>query len=203
MAPIFAFGGNRRGVSSAAALQESGASMQKIIRLIATVDAVKDARGRRSGTFVAHYKGLTTEGNHISSDSALEGLGGRLVARCEDPSTYVNVLPIRGHVGVFSSDLQGRFLSQHAWPDGHVSTSSGGKDMTETEDSFRLHVAQITWDGTMPESSDILTGEKLRELRFWASFQLAYRYATNDLGMDETEAHLWACNHSKEFLAAQ
>lgn len=177
--------------------------MEKIIRLNAHADSVRDARGRRSGTFTARFKGISALSSHANTESALLELGARISARCEDQSTYVNVLPIRGHVGVFSLDLYGYVQTQHAWPDSHVSVSLGAKSMMEAEDSFRLHVAQITWDGLLPESSDILPADKLEEFRHWASFQLAYRHATNVQKMEQTRAHLWACDHSKEFLVAR
>jgi hypothetical protein len=178
------------------------ATTEKAMRLTATTGRY-GAGTRPSAPFYASFKGISTMSSHTSAVSALEELSSLISARCEDRSTYVNVIRIRDHVGVFSSDLQGYFMTQHAWPAGHVSVSLGAKSMTEAEDSFRLHVAQITWDGILPEHSDILPADKLDEFRYWASFQLAYRHATNVLEMESTAAHLWACEHSKEFLVAR
>lgn len=177
--------------------------MEKIIRLTAHAEPVHDARGSRNGNFTARFKGLKTLSSHSSPASALAEIATRISARCEDQSTYVNVVPIRGHVGVFSLDLNGYVQTSHAWPDGHVSVSLGAKDMREAEDCFRLHVAQVTWEGTLPESSDILPADTLAEFRSWASFQLAYRHATGSKEMESVPAHTWACEHSRQFLKAQ
>ncbi len=177
--------------------------MEKAIRLTGHAVPVRDARNRRSGSFTARFKGISTLSSHTTAASAIAELAVRISTRCEDQSTYVNVIRVRDHVGVFSSDLYGYVQTQHAWPDGHVSVSLGAKSMTEAEDSFRLHVAQMTWDGTLPEHCDILTADKLGEFRSWASFQLAYRHATTVLAMDQDVAHRWACVHTKEFCVAQ
>jgi hypothetical protein len=185
-------------------LRNKGSTLEKTIRLKAQAAPVRHARtNRRNGTFTAHFNGITTLRSHPSTESAIAELAEKIGTRCELQSTFVNVIRVREHVGVFSFDLHGYIMAQHAWPDGHVSLTHGGKCMVEAEDSFRMHVAQVTWDGTLPKHCDILPATKLEEFQHWAAWQLACRHATNTLNMEHTAAHLWASDHMKEFCVLE
>ena len=114
-------------------------------------------------------------------------------ARCSDESATVKVVCLRGHVGIFTYGLKGYVNSRHIHPGSNSpSLCSGLGTLEEAENSFRHHVAQLTWNGTL-DGCDILPDHLQAEFRSWVQFQLRYRIATKR-GMTDTEAHAWACD---------
>jgi hypothetical protein len=161
---------------------------------------LKTVRGRNTGKFVGRYRDVSTL-EFASKESAQESLSLLIAARCDYRNTQVHIVSVRGHVGVFSFGLDGSIDTRHVWPNGHVSLISGDKDTREAEESFRYHVAQHTWDGTLSEP-DILPADKQRQFRSWAEFQLRYRYATRTLGMTDWESHAYACDSRNTYQSA-
>ena len=170
------------------------------MKIESRVYALKNARGRKTGQFKASYGDVTT-GSHESPMAASEALAGLILARCQHSSTNVNVVSVRGHVGVFSYDLQGYVETRHAWPNGHVSLVTGARDMREAEDSFRLHVAQQTWDNQLSGDCDILPHDKQSQFRDWCEWQLRYQHAKAQ-GMTDVQAHFYACDNRNPYSEA-
>jgi hypothetical protein len=161
---------------------------------------LKTVRGHNTGKFVGRYRDVSTL-EFPSKESASEALSLLIATRCDYRSTAVNIVSVRGHVGVFSYGLDGSVDTRHVWPNGHVSLMSGDSDMREAEDSFRYHVAQHTWDGTLAEPG-VIPADKQRQFRSWAEFQLRYRYATRTLGLSDTQAHSYACDTENTYQSA-
>jgi len=170
------------------------------VKISGKIQSIKNQRGRVQG-YTAHCRSLGTATTRDTKDEALADLSALVAFRCEDQSSHVNVLPIRGHVAVISYNLFGGVDIQYVWPDGHVSATGGYRSFHEAEDSFRLNVAQLTWDGTLTEP-DILPSTMQREFRSWAEFQLRYRYARKEQGADDRAAYLYASDSSNPYRAS-
>jgi hypothetical protein len=174
------------------------------VRINDRIVKVKNRSGRITGHQGAFgdLKTVTFATTKAAESNLLEMIEGR----CTYASARVHVVSVRGHVGIFSRTLDGGVYLQHAWPDGHVGSSSGPGELDgyrDAEASFRLHVAQITWDSGRVETCDILPEFKQQEFRDWVEWQLRYKHAHETLNMSETESHRWACeNKSTEVVAA-
>lgn len=91
---------------------------------------------------------------------------------------------------------------QHIGPDNvsdelgrlRIGSMISGGTMQDAKDSFRYHVAQLTWDGDSEESDIPMDNQQIAQFRFWVRFQKAYKYAHETLEMTDVEAHQWACN---------
>ncbi len=141
------------------------------MRIDHTLNTSKTLRGRVVGYF-AQCGDLSTLSSHPTKPEALADLAKLIAFRCDGHSDDVNVISVRGHVGIFSYELNGYVRTQHVWPeDGHVSLISGSKTFREAEDSFRHHVAQQTWDGKLGHC-DILPDSLQSEFASWCKFQL-------------------------------
>ncbi len=167
--------------------------MKQTLRLAADVRTVKNLRNRKVVGFLASLGDLRAQRN--TKKEALDAIAKLIGVRCNFENTQVKVVPFRGHVGVFSFDLEGRVCTQHVWPDSHVSLVAGAYCVEEAEASFKYHVAQHKWTGTAKETPEGLTEDQQREFASWVRFQLAYRDATAR-GMDSIQAHAYACEHS-------
>lgn len=163
------------------------------MRIDHTFNAHKLLNGRIVG-YTAQCGDLITGASQPSKPEALADLAKLVAFRLNSHSDDVNVIAVRGHVGIFSWELGGYVRTQHVWPDGHVSLISGDKTFRTAEDSFRHHVAQQTWDGTLGPC-DILPDSLQLEFRSWCEFQLRYRIAKSR-GMTAVDAHGWACDSS-------
>jgi hypothetical protein len=162
------------------------------LRLNTKVTAQKTARGKLK-EYRASYESLYTYPSRPTKEEATKDLASLIEFRCQSESKRVEVLPIRGHVGIFSYEMDGFVVTQHLWPeDQHISVSTGDKSIQDAKDSFRYHVAQHTWDSTSDTSEILQTDEARRKFRFWTQFQKAYCHATKVLGMEAGEAHFWA-----------
>jgi hypothetical protein len=170
------------------------------MKIDSTVTTIKNSRRRVIG-YSAHFHSLGTAKEHLTKDEATADLAAMIAFRCKYESAEVKIVTVRGHVGVFSFNLHGDMASRHVWPDGTVALCSGIRTIAEAVDSFRYHVAQITWNGTL-EPSDILTDAQQGELRHWGEFQLRYKYAHDTLGLKDGDAHQYACDSRNSYLPA-
>lgn len=165
------------------------------MKINSTVNPLKTHRGRIAG-YSAHFASISTASDHATKQEAQDDLLLLIAQRCDYRSTDVQVLAIRGHVGIFSYGLFGDVETRHLWPgESRVSHSSGSKSMEEAKASFRYHVAQHTWNG-LDETSSVsdLTEAQQREFTSWVHFQKAYVYAHESLGMSDVDSHRWACD---------
>ena len=125
------------------------------MKIDSTLTTIKNIRRRVVG-YSAHFHSLGTAKEHPTKDEAIADLARMIEIRCKYESAEVKIVTVRGHVGVFSYNLFGDVASRHVWPDGTVALSIAHEPIAESVTSFRYHVAQMTWDGTL-EPSDILT----------------------------------------------
>ena len=125
------------------------------MKIDSTLTTIKNVRRRVMG-YSAHFHSLGTAREHLTKDEATTDLAAMIAFRCKYESAEVKIVTVRGHVGVFSYNLFGDIASRHVWPDGMVALSIAHEPIAESVTSFRYHVAQMTWDGTL-EPSDILT----------------------------------------------
>jgi hypothetical protein len=149
---------------------------------------------------VASFQDLQTYPTRETKPEALSDLAKLVEFRCTYESTNVNVVTVRGHVGIFTYGLNAHVDVRHVWPDGHVSHSGGSRSFKDEENSFRHQVAQLTWNGTL-EAPDFLPACLHREFLSWCEFQLRYRYAQNVLQLDHVDAHRYACDSTKPWAA--
>jgi len=149
---------------------------------------------------VASFGDIQTYEARATKPEALADLAAMVEFRCGHESANVKVVTVRGHVGIFSYGMNGHVDVRHIWPDGHVSLMGGCRSFQDEENSFRLHVAQHTWDGTLADS-DILPACLQREFRSWCEFQLRYRYAQSVLRLSSGDAHGYAMDSSKPWEA--
>jgi hypothetical protein len=163
------------------------------MKIDSTLTTIKNVRRRVMG-YSAHFHSLGTAREHLTKDEATTDLAAMIAFRCKYESAEVKIVTVRGHVGVFSYNLYGDIASRHVWPDGTVALSIANGTIAEAVTSFRYHVAQMTWDGTLREPSDILTDAQQREFRWWGEFQLRYKYAHETLGLKDGDAHQYACD---------
>ena len=158
----------------------------------------KTVRGRVTG-YTAYYRDLETYPARATKPEALADLVQLIDARCSDESARVKVVCLRGHVGIFTYGLKGYVDSRHIHPGSNSpSLCSGLGTLEEAENSFRHHVAQLTWDGQLGPC-DILPESLQREFRSWCEFQLRYKIAVKK-GMTDVEAHSWACNSQNPYI---
>ena len=168
------------------------------MKIDSTVTTIKNIRRRVVG-YAAHFYSLGTAREHLTKDAATADLAAMIAFRCKHESAEVKIVTVRGHMGVFSLNLHGDIASRHVWPDGTVALSTGNETIAEAVASFRYHVAQMTWDGTL-DPSDILTDAQQKEFRWWAEFQLRYKYAHDTLGLKDDDAHQYACDGRNPYL---
>jgi len=164
------------------------------MKIDSSVKACKSMRGRILG-YQAYYRGLGTYPEQPSKAEAEAKLAPMVKFRCERESARVDVIALRGYVGVFSYSMEGYVTTQVVHPgfEGTLQSSfSGDSSIAEAIESFRYHVAQLTWkDGTnVPE---FVPESKCKEFQDWAKFQLRYRLARKQ-GMKDGDAHQWACD---------
>ncbi len=162
------------------------------MRIDSTFRTIKDIRGRKLG-YVAQFEDLHTVTVRATKPEAQNDLHQLIQKRCWESSSVVNIVSARGHVGVFSYNLNGAVETRHVWPDGHVALSMGEETLRQAEDAFRFDVAQLTWDWTLGDC-DILPTDKQSEFRSWAEWQLRYKYASKILGKLDDAARLYACD---------
>jgi hypothetical protein len=170
------------------------------MKIDSTLTTIKNIRRRVVG-YSAHFHSLGTAKEHPTKDEAIADLARMIEIRCKYESAEVKIVTVRGHVGVFSYNLFGDVASRHVWPDGTVALSIAHEPIAESVTSFRYHVAQMTWDGTL-EPSDILTEAQQGEFRGWCEFQFRYKYAHDTLGLKDGDAHQYACDGRNPYEAA-
>ena len=168
------------------------------MKIDSTLTTIKNSRRRVVG-YAAHFHSLGTAREHLTKDEATADLATMITFRCQHESAEVKIVCVRGHVGVFSYNLFGAIASRHVWPDGTVALSVANETIAEAGANFRYHVAQMTWDGTL-EPSDILTDAQQGEFRWWAEFQLRYKYAHETLRLKDADAHQYACDGRNPYL---
>jgi hypothetical protein len=95
-------------------------------------------------------------------------------------------------------------------PDLFRGSCSGIRDKKEAIAQAIANLAQLSWDGAevlppciasygfriSPEARRALVDD----FRRWRGFQLAYKQAAKN-GMQDCEAHQWACHHATDFAA--
>src|ERR1017187_4033445 len=162
------------------------------MKINSTLTPIKKVHRRIVG-YSAHFHSLGTAREHQTKDEATADLAAMIAFRCKYESAEVRIVTVRGHVGVFSYNLHGDIASRHVCPDGTVALSIGNGTIAAAATSFRYHVAQSTWDGTL-EPSDILPDAQQSEFRWCSEYQLRYKYAHEMLGMKDGDAHQYACD---------
>jgi hypothetical protein len=169
------------------------------MRIESTTHRVKSIRGHVAG-YVANFQDIQTYPTRETKPEALQDLAKLVEFRCTYESTNVKVMTVCGHVGIFTYGLSGTVDIRHVWPDGHVSHMGGTGSFDAEENSFRHHVAQLTWDGTLA-TPEFLPACLHREFRSWCEFQLRYKYAQDVLQLAHDEAHRYACDSTKPWEA--
>jgi hypothetical protein len=168
------------------------------LKIDSTLTTIKNIHRRVVG-YSANLHSIGTAKEHQTKDEATADLAAMIAFRCQRESAEVKTVCLRGHVGVFSYNLFGAIASRHVWPDGTIALSVAYETIAEAGANFRYHVAQMTWDGTL-EPSDILTEAQQGEFRWWAEFQLRYKYAHDTLGLKDGAAHQYACDGRNPYL---
>jgi hypothetical protein len=161
------------------------------LKIDSTLTTIKNIHRRVVG-YSANFHSIGTAKEHQTKDEATADLAAMIAFRCQHESAEV-------HVGVFSYNLFGAIASRHVWPDGTVALSVANETIAEAGANFRYHVAQMTWDGTL-DPIDILTDAQQGEFRWWAEFQLRYKYAHDALGLKDGDAHQYACDGHNPYL---
>lgn len=169
------------------------------MKLDITSHTCKSHRGRILG-YQAYYRGLGTYPEQPTKAAAEAMLAPMIQFRCERESATVHVESLRGYVGVFSYSLEGWVTTRMASPgfEGTLQSSADGQStIAEAVDSFRYHVAQLTWDGSLDVPA-FVHESKRSEFLSWAKFQLRYRIAIKR-EMADSEAHSWACDNRNPY----
>lgn len=169
------------------------------MKLETTTSACKSIRGRILG-YQAFYCSLGTYPEQPTKAEAEAVLAPMIKFRCKRESAAVRVEALRGYVGIFSYSLEGWIETRMVHPgfEGTLhSSASGQSTMAEAIDSFRYHVAQLTWDGSLDIPS-FVPEDKHSDFQNWAKFQLRYKLATKQ-GMNDSEAHSWACDNRNHY----
>jgi hypothetical protein len=169
------------------------------MKIDSTLTPIKNVHRRIVG-YAAHFHSLGTAKEHQTKDEATADLAAMIAFRCKHESAEVKITCLRGHVGVFSFNLFGNIASRHVWPDGSVSLSLANETMSEAEANFRYHVAQMTWDGTLDPSDILSEVQQQTEFRRWCEFQLRYKYAHDTLGLQDRDAHQYACDGRNPYV---
>jgi hypothetical protein len=171
------------------------------MRIESTTNPVKSHRGKILG-YKAHYRNLGTYPEEPTKAEAEAKLAPMVQFRCEQESASVKVVALRGYVCVFTYSLEGWVetrMVQAGFEGTLQSSSSSQQTIAEAVDSFRYHVAQLTWDGSL-NIPNYVPEAKHREFQAWAEFQLRYKTATNQ-GMTDGAAREWACDHLNPYEA--
>ena len=164
------------------------------MRIDSNTRTVKSPHGRITG-YRASYQDLETYPESLTKPEAENKLAALVQFRCQRESAHVRVFALRGYVGIFTYAIDGAVETRMIQPgfEGVLQSSSSGREtFADAVDSFRYHVAQLTWDGTL-DAPDYLPESRSREFIEWAKFQLRYKIAIHQ-GMKDGEAHQWACD---------
>lgn len=161
------------------------------MKLAVTIHKVKTMTGSRIRGYKAEFREICTE-TFPTAQEAEAHLLTLIENHCmrREP----RVLVAAGHTGVLHVDMYGMVGLQHVWPDGHISSSFGGRSLKESADDFFLHVAETEWDGTSTEVPAYLPESRHGEYRSWLKFVTTYKQAIAD-GKTDNEAHRIACGY--------
>jgi hypothetical protein len=155
---------------------------------------------RRIVGWLAEYGGLLTT-QHEYRDEAGLALKAMIEFRCSEESAKVHVVTLCGHTGIFSYSISGHVDCRHVWPNGRVAVAVSPHSIAFEEQTFRYHVAQLTWDRLSSESN-IVPPAMRKEFKSWCEFQWRYTYAREVLGMVDGTAYGYATNSNNPHQAA-